>query len=158
MEWSEELERVFTDTQTVRQLDSQTRIGELENWSRRALKQKSRWVTRYYYSAVPILPNGIASLYLGRWYVYVCKLVRGWFFAPSSRMCLFGCVSCRKRCSVASALSSCIPNSNSVLQCIYGLHFACICVCLAVPSILKNHLLFLANPTQKRETCPFLHN
>lgn len=51
----------------------------------------------------------------------------GVVFAPSSRMCLFGSISCRKRYSVASALSSCIPNSTLVLA-------VCILLCIAFAS------------------------
>lgn len=82
----------------------------------------------------------------------------GVVFAPSSRMCLFGSISCRKRYSVASALSSCIPNSTLVLA-------VCILLCIAFASASALQLdqfskitcFFFANPTQKQEICPFLH-
>lgn len=79
----------YSDSQTVRQSDENWRIGELENWSRRALKQKSRWVTRYHYSAVPILSNGIASLYLGRWYVHMYVSWSGGGFLPHPHACAY---------------------------------------------------------------------
>ncbi|KAL6885980.1 hypothetical protein GGI43DRAFT_279042 [Trichoderma evansii] len=84
------------------------------------------------------------------------KLWPGFFF-PSSRMYLvaFHVASIIQLHSCYLAVLQYLRSAFWILD--FGF-WICICICIAVESILKNHLLFFANPTQKREICPFLHD